>query len=450
MSRILNRNSTATLSLTGTILSGRGSASSHISHSSIEIKQLTGETVFTGSLNVILNQPILLSDATSLKFDKNQRLLWPARLCNIPVWIYRWQHAPLHVLEILSSINLRDRLSLRDGATVIIDIEETYTAPISLLGRVTWTCIWWGRPSWCYKRDRYYAKVKKWGILLGATQLGGPPMMLKRLAKRALRSAQSVPVLGSIANIRVFNIDAATSNKDRLHNHAYGEQYRPNRIKVEAYDTEQAREFARLRNLLEYTKVNDSSYSAKLYPAGYHTIDIDGNRLQGQRDPKLRFSRLGIDFREKVVLDLGTNQGGMLFFVRDEIRLGVGLDYNPRMVNAANRISTIVGSRNLNFYVFDLERDPLEMVFDLVPGGRVDIVFLLSVCMWIKNWKSVVQFCAENIKMMVFESNGTDEEQKEQELEIRAQYSIVTLVAEQSDDDPRQKNRKLFLCENAG
>jgi SAM-dependent methyltransferase len=200
-----------------------------------------------------------------------------------------------------------------------------------------------------------------------------------------------------------------------------------------------------LLNLLNYTKTSGSSYAARRYPAGYHSIEIDGLRISGQRDPRARLAAVPVDFRGKTVLDIGSNQGGMLFAV-DGIRWGVGIDYDSRMVNAANRIRSARGRTNLSFYVFDLEHEPLELIHDFLPAGKVDVVFLLSVCMWLKNWREVIAFAAATSTAMLFETNGSDRQQAGQVEQLRRHYDSVQVLAAASEDDPGQKRRRLYYC----
>lgn len=205
-------------------------------------------------------------------------------------------------------------------------------------------------------------------------------------------------------------------------------------------------ELDRVRNLIEYTKVSGSRYAADRFPAGYHTLRLDGVEIAGQRDPAMRLQPVVDRLQAKCVLDIGCNQGGMLFALRDNITRGVGVDYDPRLVNAANRIRTLVQASHLDFYVFDLTRDPLPLLDDLLPDGRVDVVFMLSVAMWIPNWREVVEHVTTISDAMLFESNGTDEEQTEQESYLRARYRAVELLTEESNDDPGQKRRRLFYA----
>lgn len=71
----------------------------------------------------------------------------------------------------------------------------------------------------------------------------------------------------------------------------------------------------KIRNLLNYTKTSESLYSANQFPAGYHTLRIRDHEFKGQRDPSIRFEKVRFDFAGKSVLDIGCNQGGMLFAI---------------------------------------------------------------------------------------------------------------------------------------
>ena len=207
-------------------------------------------------------------------------------------------------------------------------------------------------------------------------------------------------------------------------------------------------DFSKIENILNYTKTSGSSYAAKQYPAGYHTITLGDRRLRGQRDPEMRFSVVPYDFTGKVVLDIGTNQGGMLHHLRDSISAGIGIDYDSRMVNAATRIEATMGNGNLRFYTFDLQNDPLDLLQDLLPA-KPDIIFLLAVCMWIRNWREVIDLSSELAPAMLFESNGSPEQQAEQIAYLHQKYDHVLHLTDASHDDPGQKARELFLCKRA-
>lgn len=262
---------------------------------------------------------------------------------------------------------------------------------------------------------------------------------MKKFKRQIYQKIKILPIIGPIAVFLKKNYQ----DLQKIRSYALNRDY------PEKYTDPEKQELIRIKNILNYTKNRSVSYSGENYPAGYHTIKIYGETLKGQRNPALRFANLKYNFEGKKVLDLGSNQGAMLFFIRDQIKLGVGIDCDYRMVNAANRIAGAYESKNnLFFFCHDLDKDPLELLQDLIPGGCVDIVFLLSVCVWLENWKSVIVFCARISKLLLFESNGSMNQQIEQERELRKNYISVELIADCSDDDPGQKQRNLYICKN--
>lgn len=213
-------------------------------------------------------------------------------------------------------------------------------------------------------------------------------------------------------------------------------------------DTAASDEIQRLRilNMLNYTKGSGAQYSAKKFTAGYHEIEIGGEVFAGQRSPKRRLDLVPFDFTDKTVLDIGSNQGGMIFAVGDRIKWAVGVDYDYKMVNASNLIASEMNIKHCNFYVFDIDRDPHDLIFDLLPEQRVDVVFLLSVCMWVDKWREIIRFASSLSDTLLFESNGSDQQQFEQISFLHEVYQQVTMLAKTSEDDPGQKKRQFFIA----
>lgn len=199
-------------------------------------------------------------------------------------------------------------------------------------------------------------------------------------------------------------------------------------------------------NLLDYTKTSGTAYAADGFPAGYHEIQIGDRVYGGQRKPAERLEASEIDFTGKTVLDVGSNQGGMLFAIADKVRWAVGLDYDPKMVNASNKLRRIVGADRVDFFVFDIDSDPHGLIEDFLPEERVDVVFLLSVCMWVDRWRDLIDTLAAMSDQMLFESNGSPDQQTEQVSYLQSCYGDVKLLRGQSSDDPKKKARRLYLC----
>lgn len=202
----------------------------------------------------------------------------------------------------------------------------------------------------------------------------------------------------------------------------------------------------KIKKLLLYTTNSKTSYNGQLYEYGYHTLKIDNSTLKGQRNPAQRLENLPYDFTNKVILDIGSNQGGMLFEIADKIKEGVGIDFNPKLVNAANRISNYKNLSHINFYHFDLNTEDFDLIRCFTNYDKFDVVFLLSVCMWIDHWKDLINWISKNSKVIIFETNGNKKQQREQIVELE-KYFKISVINESSEDDPKQKNRKLLLCQ---
>ncbi len=230
----------------------------------------------------------------------------------------------------------------------------------------------------------------------------------------------------------------------RLRGDIHSRHYVFSRMDTESCANNEERLILQIQNLLNYTKTSNSIYAAQQFPAAYHTVNISGRKVLGQRDPSKRLALVPVDFRDKTVLDLGCNQGGMILQINDMIKWAVGVDYDPRMINAANRVRNAIGASNISFYVLDLQRGPLALINDFLPEQRVDICFLLSVCAWLTNWQEVIDFAQSKSNAMLFETNGFASQQQEQIDHLRKRYRGVNLLSEASEDDPTEKERKLY------
>jgi SAM-dependent methyltransferase len=198
--------------------------------------------------------------------------------------------------------------------------------------------------------------------------------------------------------------------------------------------------------ILDEVRRSGESYSGIDFLVGYHSLELNGRMYRGQRECSHRLANIPFDFTNKVVVDLGCNSGGMLHALSRIIAQGYGFDFNPKCVNAAQSIKLLKGVSNLQFFTFDLDRDDLSLLPCFIFHKKVDICFLLSVCMWLKRWRMVVQQAAMLANAILFESNGTTEQQAEQVALLRTCFAEVQLLSDSSHDDPLQSARKLYLC----
>ena len=175
---------------------------------------------------------------------------------------------------------------------------------------------------------------------------------------------------------------------------------------------------------------------------------LKGQMFRGQRECKDRLSNIPFEFGGKVVVDLGCNSGGMLHALSDTIKFGYGFDFNPKCVNAAQAVKSINCVNNLEFYNFDLDNDDLKMMPILTLRKPVDICFLLSVCMWLTNWREVVRHAVLLADNLLFESNGSEKQQTEQFNLLQNYFDKVDQLTDSSPDDLLQSSRRLYLCRN--
>jgi Methyltransferase domain len=441
------------VALEGQVVCGRGLAAPELVTLREQVQAIVKEPLCPGSLNIVLNRPVRLLDTAGFAFDRDYRTLWRASLSGIDVWLYRWRESPLHIVEILSSVYLRERLNLKNGDMVTLRISRAQIGKLRHLERLIWAALWIGRRRWFYLYKFYSSRTVRLGKELGATQeqpvvrgpisvslyvmkeivILVPTIAFKGLAQNLLsaskRVVKSTPVIGTLArNLKL----------------KYSRKYAFSRVETENCTNADERVFRQIQNILNFTKTSNSHYSAEQFPAAYHTINVNGRQVPGQRDPAKRLASVPIDFHGKSVLDLGCNQGGMIHQIRSLIKWGVGIDYDPRMINAANRIKSVNASENIGFYIIDLQNDPLELINDFMPDPKADICFLLSVCMWLKNWQQVIDFAHSKSNSMLFETNGSPAQQDQQINYLKAKYSVINMLSEISDDDPIQKSRKFF------
>jgi hypothetical protein len=197
---------------------------------------------------------------------------------------------------------------------------------------------------------------------------------------------------------------------------------------------------------LDEVRASGEQYSGTIFVSGYHTLTLRGRRFRGQRECSERLKRIPFDFRNKVVIDLGCNVGGMLHAIAGSIKKGIGFDCNSNCVNAAHMIRRLNDTRNLEFYTFDLDGQDFSLLRALLCREEPDIIFLLSVCRWLKRWPELIREASCLADGLLFESNGSGKEQLEQLNVIRECYGDVRQISESSVDDVSLRDRKLFLC----
>jgi len=176
---------------------------------------------------------------------------------------------------------------------------------------------------------------------------------------------------------------------------------------------------------------------------GYHSFNIFNINIKGQRNPKKRLDIIKqyIEFKDKTVVDFGCNSGGMLLHLF-EIKKGIGYDFNPDCIKCAKYLCNLFKfNNNLNFYEMDLNL----FDFNILKKERIDIIFLLALGSWIKNWIELYTNAVKNVKNIIYETNNDQEAIPQLEL-FKKLGCELTLISEASFDDiTNNTRRKTYL-----
>ena len=168
---------------------------------------------------------------------------------------------------------------------------------------------------------------------------------------------------------------------------------------------------------------------------GYHSFDLFNIHIQGQRNPKQRFEKIknNYDFTGKTVLDLGCNTGGMLLHI-PEIQRGLGVDYDQNCIDSCNIFRDRLNySCKLDFVKEDLNNINIPS-FCQRQGLKPDIIFLLSIGSWVKEWKKLYTDAYAVSSDILLETNN--EYEGKQQLELFQQLGAnIHLISDKSDDD---------------
>jgi 2-polyprenyl-3-methyl-5-hydroxy-6-metoxy-1,4-benzoquinol methylase len=176
----------------------------------------------------------------------------------------------------------------------------------------------------------------------------------------------------------------------------------------------------------------------------YHSITVDGKRLNGRRNPMSRINKLNTagkyDFKNKKVLDIGCNIGGMLYDIYSEIDYGLGIDRQEN-IDFCNINKEFHDYSKLNFKVVNLEN--INQFKNTISEG-FDIVFFLAISMHITTWKELLNLTKKHSKSLLYETNG--ESSKKQIEHLKTLYDKVVFLG-YSEEDSKSKQRELYYCE---
>lgn len=127
------------MNYTAVVTTGAGYASKVLPSSEAAIQELTGMRPHPGTLNLRTERDIALKNG--LRFqgpdDGRVRMLYPALLGDVEVFINRWSGCPPNRIDVLADKHLRSELGLLDGSKIMVTIADQYVA-LPIVGRLRW------------------------------------------------------------------------------------------------------------------------------------------------------------------------------------------------------------------------------------------------------------------------------------------------------------------------
>lgn len=194
-------------------------------------------------------------------------------------------------------------------------------------------------------------------------------------------------------------------------------------------------------NVITYNTLKFSDPSGAAFPP-----------ILGQRDPKVRYELLGVDFTGKSHLDIGCNSGGMILGQLPNVRKAVGVDFDQTAIHTADGIRTKLGLGTdvVEFHTFDLNK-PAEFPLDSLlqygaTSGKYDIISLFAVNMWIDDPVRVINWAADHARIFIIEINGDDAAKSTAINALNAKCPAGSVEKTDSSRCPDCNERRLFTC----
>jgi hypothetical protein len=139
----------------GMVCKGRGGATQRTADFADFAHDYFGKPMVRGTFNVVLPAPVGLDPSSRLTFLEDGRSLWPVTVEGKPALAYRWPTCPLHVIEIISPMKLREDLGVGNGEFVSLGIDDGVLAPTKRRQLLSWQLLWRWRETRYYSNNIY-------------------------------------------------------------------------------------------------------------------------------------------------------------------------------------------------------------------------------------------------------------------------------------------------------
>lgn len=153
-------NNPALFQVKAIVVSGRGIASERVEtlHKNLVIND---RPLFPGTLNLIAKEPIVFKQDTAENGITSRFHFYSILLNGTECWVRSYPQCPLHILEVVLDVNLRENLQLNDGDEVQLEIAKKAIKPIGFMTNLLWILAWKGREFWFYRFNWYPKLISK-------------------------------------------------------------------------------------------------------------------------------------------------------------------------------------------------------------------------------------------------------------------------------------------------
>jgi hypothetical protein len=97
---------------------------------------------------------------------------------------------------------------------------------------------------------------------------------------------------------------------------------------------------------------------------------------------------------------------------------------------------------HLSFGKYDLNTDDISPIFK---DEKPDIVFLLSLGSWIKNWPALYSLVLKNTKTIILETNNSQEGKAQLDLFEKANCKLELISSSSNDDVTKNYGRQAYI-----
>lgn len=188
------------------------------------------------------------------------------------------------------------------------------------------------------------------------------------------------------------------------------------------------------------------NYDSYDYGNGYYYQSMKSIGVSGYRNTEERIEKLKLATRlkEKTVLDIGSNTGFLLLSLHKDIKSGLGVEFNPYLVQTAEAVKDYIGAENISLAASSFEdhvkkQEQFGAVLSLANHSTFDGNTKQSIDNYFKN----IAFILEANGTLIFESHPPQIEPED-----KLEGTLATIGKYFNIDERPQVDMEGFLDKN--